>query len=255
MNKVWLGVIVLILITQNGNAQGEITDEAAVFFRNERTFSGTFFSNGWAAAYKKTNRRDAFSSTSYGFGIGQIKHPKEFKSQSPYTGGWGRTYVFGKLHEVLVLRGGVGFQKEVFSKFDKGGIAIRYFYEGGASLALLKPIYYLKITSFDQETGQIFYEPSKFDPDYMQSIYDIFDRESFFTGINETRIIPGAYIRAGLSFEYSAAENVINALEGGLQLEGFLKKLPIMTGETNQQFLLSLFVSYRFGKVIDKRNY
>lgn len=248
------GLILVVFFAYSGFGQGEISDEAQIFYRNERTIGGILSSNGWGAEYMKAKRKDAFSSYTFGGGLGVLNHPKEYKSQSPYTAGWGRSYVFGKLNEVLVLRGGAGFQKEIFSKYDKGGIAIRYFYGGGLSLALLKPIYYLKILRIDYETGQVIYDQSRFDPDYMQSIYDIFDRESFFVGINETKIKPGFYLRGGLSFEYSSSERVVNALEGGLQLEGFLSELPIMSGSDNQQFLLSLFIIYRFGKIIDKRN-
>ena len=251
------GHIILVIALIQGTlamAQGELADEAKIFFRNERTFSGTLFSNGWGVDYQKANRIDAFRSYTFGGGFGGIKHPKEYKSQSPYTAGWGRSYVFGKLNEVVTLRGGAGFQREIFSKYDQGGIAIRLFYGGGLALALLKPIYYLKIVAIDYETSRILYEPAQFDPDYMQSIYDIYDRESFFVGIKEIKMRPGAFVKAGVSFEYSSSETTINALEGGVQLDGFLGKIPIMSGDENQRLLFSLFVTYRFGKVIDQRN-
>jgi hypothetical protein len=94
---------------------------------------------------------------------------------------------------------------------------------------------------------------SQFDPDYMQSIYDIYDRMSFFMGVNETKLVPGVFARAGLSFEYSSEDRAVHALEGGVQLEGFLKKLPILAIEDNRQLFLTLFASYRFGKVLDAR--
>ncbi|MCK5822217.1 MAG: hypothetical protein KAH17_10025 [Bacteroidales bacterium] len=231
--------------------QGEVADDAQIFYRYERTVAGHLYSNGWGADASFTKRQNAFSSFTYGAGIGVINHPKEYKSQSPYTGGWGRSYVFGKTNEAIALRIAAGYQKELFSKYDKGGIAIRYFYSGGLTLVLLKPIYYQKIVGINYETSEILFKPSLFDPDYMQSIYDIYDRESFFMGLNETTLSPGAFVRAGLSFEYSTSENTITAIEGGVQLEGFLTKLPVMTGNNNNQLLLSLFVSYRVGKVRD----
>lgn len=246
----WLAALI-ILSSAGAKAQGEIAEEAQIFYRNERTYSGTLYSNGWGAGFGYAKRQNAFKSFIYTADLGVLRHPKEYKSQSPYTGGWGRSYVFGKMNEAMAIRVGLGKQQEIFGKYDKGGIAIRYFYAAGLSLALLKPIYYLKIIRIDYETGRIIYDRSLFDPDYMQSIYDIYDRESFFVGLGETRLNPGVFARAGISFEYSAVENSVNALEGGVQLEGFLKKLPIMAGDLNQQLFFSLFVSYRFGKVID----
>ncbi len=243
--------LLLCLFWPSVHGQGELLDDAQIFYRNERTFAAYLYSNGWGLDLNYAKRKDAFNSFTYGIGFGVISHPKEYKSQSPYTGGWGRSYVFGKMNEAASIRMSVGQQKEIFSKFDKGGIAIRYFYSGGLSLALLKPIYYLKIVRIDYETGRIVYDRSQFDPDYMQSIYDIYDRESFFVGLGETKIRPGAFIRTGISFEYSTSERAINALEAGLQLEGFITNLAIMAGSNDQQFLLSFFVGYRFGKVTD----
>lgn len=239
--------------TPASQAQGEIDDQPKVFFRNERSFAVSLNSNGWGVNFRYAKRLNAFSSIIFDGDLAGIRHPKEIKSQSPYIGGWGRSYVFGKTNEVFSLRAGTGYQKELFSKFDQGGISVRYFAGGGLSLALLKPIYYLKVTGYDPQTFYITRVRSLFDPDYMQSVYDIYDRESFFTGIKETTLAPGAYVRAGLVFEYSSEDRAIHALEGGIQLEGFLKKLPILAIEDNPRLIFSLFASYRFGKVLDAR--
>jgi len=244
---------VSLLLVPGAIAQGEIDDEAKVFYRNERTFSGTLFSNGWNAGLQYSLRKDAFRSYLLGGDIGSLKHPKEFKSQSPYAGGWGTGFVFGKTNEVVSIRFGAGFQKEIFGKYDKGGISVRYFYSAGLSLALMKPVYYEKVVGFDYERLKILTEESLFDPDVMQSIYDIYDRKSFFKGINEIKPDPGVFARAGISFEYSIQDRIVNALEAGVQVEGFLNKIPIMASNDNRQLFLSLFVTYRFGKVLDAR--
>lgn len=250
--------ILLILIILGGNiyqvsAQYEIPTEERIFFRNERSYAGALHSNGWAANFRYASRIDAFSSYIIDIDVGTIQHPKEIKSQSYYIGGWGRSFVFGKTNDVILLRAGAGYQKELFSKYDVGGISIRYFMTGGFSLSALKPIYYKKITGFNSYTGYVTYERSLFDADYMQSIYDIYDREPFYVGLGETRVLPGIFARAGLCFEYGIDDEDLNALEGGVQLEGFLRKLEILATEDNRQLFVSLFVSYRFGKVLDAR--
>jgi hypothetical protein len=228
--------------------------EPKVFFRNERTFSGSLVSNGWAANFRFARRIDAFSSYIIDADIAGFRHPKEIKSQSPWISGWGRSFVFGKLNEAFGVRGGFGYQKELFGKFDPGGISIRYFGSGGITLALLKPVYYKKVIGYNPLTGQVYWEPSPFDPDYMQSIYDIYEKQPFYVGIEEVRPYPGLFARMGLCFEYSSEDRVVNALEGGVQVEGFLARLPIMATDDNQRLFLTLFASYRFGKVIDARN-
>jgi hypothetical protein len=246
-------LLLLFAISSAAYSQGEIDKQEKVFFRNERSWAGSLNSNGWGFNYRYAKRLNAFSSIIFDVDLASIRHPKEIKSQSPYKGGWGRSYVFGKTNEAFSLRVGTGYQKELFSKFDQNGISIRFISVGGLSLAILKPVYYLKITGFNPSTLELTTISSQFDPDYMQSIYDIYDRESFFTGIGESTFVPGCYARAGLCFEYSAEDRFIHALEGGVQIEGFLKKLPILAIEDNRQLFLTLFVAYRFGKVIDAR--
>jgi len=249
-----LSFLVFFAITTGSFAQGEIDDQPKIFFRNERTWSGSLVSNGWSVNYRFAKRINAFSSYIIDADLASIRHPKEIESYSLYKSGWGRTFVFGKLNEAFVVRGGMGYQKELFEKLDLGGISIRYFAGGGLSLAFLKPIYYLKITKFDSATHYPeVWESSLFDPGYMQDPYYILDKEAFWVGLDETTVLPGIYARGGLCFEFSSEDRVINAIEGGIQIEGFLKKLPIMAIENNKQLFVSLFATYRFGKVVDAR--
>ncbi len=252
--KLSLSFLVFFAIPAGVYSQGEIDNQPKVFFRNERSLAGSLVSNGWSVNYRFAKRINSFSSMIYDVDFANLRHPKEIQSQSPYRGGWGRTYVFGKLNEAFVLRGGVGFQKEVFSKLDQGGISIRYFASAGLSLGLLKPVYYIKVLGYDPKTYDIRVEErAPFDPDYMQSIYDIYDKESFFVGMNEISINPGAFTRFGVCFEYGSEDRILNAIEGGLQVDAFLKKMPILAVENNRQLFFSLFASYRFGKVLDAR--
>jgi hypothetical protein len=254
LNRVFpLTILVYLAISTIGYSQGEIDKQTKIFFRNERTWSGSLNSNGWGINYRFAKRLNAFNSILFDVDFASVRHPKEIKSQSPYRGSWGRSYVFGKTNEAFSLRAGTGYQKELFSKFDQGGISIRFIGGGGLSLALLKPVYYQKITGFNPVTMELIKEQSLFDPDYMQSVYDIYDRESFFIGMNKPGFVPGVFARAGICFEYSSEDRSVRALEGGVQLEGFLKKLPILSIEDNQQLFLTLYITYRFGKVIDAR--
>ncbi len=60
--------------------------------------------------------------------------------------------------------------------------------------------------------------------------------------------------KAGFNFEYSKEDKVIHAIELGAQINAFPKKIPIMAGSDNKALFFSLFVSYRFGMIIDPLN-
>jgi len=82
---------------------------------------------------------------------------------------------------------------------------------------------------------------------------DIYGRASFFKGFDEIKFVPGAYVKLGLNFEYSKIDRVIHALEVGVTFDTFIKKIPIMASEDNKQFFFALFVSYRFGRIVDPK--
>ena len=60
--------------------------------------------------------------------------------------------------------------------------------------------------------------------------------------------------KAGFNFEYSKEDKIIHAVEIGAQINAFPKKIPIMATSNNKLLFFSLFVSYRFGMVIDPMN-
>ncbi len=80
---------------------------------------------------------------------------------------------------------------------------------------------------------------------------DIYSKASFFKGIGETKVLPGLYAKAGFNFEYSKEDKIIHAIEAGAQINAFPKSIPIMADADNKAVYFSLFVSYRFGVIID----
>jgi hypothetical protein len=234
-----VGIIVFIL-SADLFAQGEINQQEKIFYRNEKSLSLSLTSTGWGINGRYAKRINAANKIIYDIDFAILKHPQEFR-MPPNTYSYG-TYVFGKMNIVMNFRFGYGKQKEMFRKFDVGGISIRHFYSFGGSLALLKPVYYEAYMP-DQT-----YQTVRFNE---QNSNSIFDRASFFKGFGEIKPIPGAFVKLGLCFEFSPTDNSIHAIEGGVIFDAYPKKLEMMYTKNNYWFFTSLFVSYRFGKVFD----
>ena len=182
--------------------------------------------------------------------FGTFKHPKELKTSSYYVNS---SYIFGKINSAFYLSGGMGAQHEVFKKADLGGIAVRYFYSGGLSLGLYKPIYYKVVNIFvptGTDTYYIDITEEKFE-ESIQSPEDVYSKSAFTKGLREIKVIPGVYAKTGLNFEYSIEDKAIQAIEVGAQISGFPKQIPIMSGDNNKAIFFSLFVSYRIGIIVD----
>ena len=228
-------------------AQGEIDEQQTVFFRNERSFAILLNSDGLGVSYREAKRKNYLNKSLLEIDLGTLRHPKEYKVSNPYTTGTG-TFVFGKMNSAYFLRGGIGHQREIYKKADLGGVAVRYFYSAGPVLCFYKPIYYrvlYPITTIEYEIKEEKFGVSIHDPS------DIYSKASVFKGIGETKVLPGLYAKAGFNFEYSKEDKIIHAIEAGAQINAFPKSVPIMADADNKAIFFSLFVSYRFGVIID----
>ncbi|HBE42895.1 MAG TPA: hypothetical protein DDW27_17175 [Bacteroidales bacterium] len=246
-------LLILIFILLHGaeflHAQGEIDQQQRVFFRNERSFGLSINSDGFGIGYREARRKNYLNKRILEFDLGLLKHPKEYKTSNPWAQNTG-TFVFGKLNSVVYFRGGLGHQREIFSKEDAGGIAIRYFYSGGPVISLQKPIYYRVLYPVGGTLNEYQLKEEKFDI----RVHDptmIYSKAGLTKGINEIKALPGLYAKGGFNFEYSREDKVIHAIEIGAQINAFPKKIPIMDSQDNKAIFFSIFASYRFGVIVD----
>jgi hypothetical protein len=243
-----LTIIFLAVVYLTGlSAQGEIDTQTKILFRNESSFSASLNSNGFGINYRYGVWKNARNQLLYDADFSYVKHPKEVKTVIGYNYVT-RRYVFGKENLFWELKGFIGRQHELYRKIDRTGLSVRLFYSGGASVGFLKPIYY-EIISFS-DIGEIIYSESrKFDPSIHQS--NINGRSSFLLGFDELKLVPGLTVKTGLSFEYSERAEVIHALEAGINVTAYPRRIPIMATEDNDFIFFSLMIGYRFGRVID----
>ena len=236
-------------------SQGELSDKKA-YNINEKTIALSLNSNGGGLNYRYGKRLDGTRRRIFDIDAAIVKHPKEIKTRNPYYDKNNNRFVFGKLNNFFNIRTGIGLQKELYSKFDKGGVAIKYFYSGGFSLGILKPIYYDIIVGKTTIGNKQYINtiPQKFNYSIHTSS-DIYGRTAFFNkGMDEIELIPGIHTKFGLSIDYSKNDRLINAIEVGASIDAYLKEVPIMATEKNNQIFVALFISYRFGKVYTKKD-
>lgn len=247
VRKIASTILFLTISWVTVRAQGEIDTQTRILFRNESSFAASLHSNGFGLNYRYGVWKNAKNQLLYDADFAYVKHPKEVKTIVAYNYVT-RRYVYGKENLFWELKGYVGWQKELYRKYDRNGISVRLYYSGGGAIGFLKPIYY-DIISFSA-TGEITRsEPQKFDPSIHQSNID--GRSSFFMGFDELKVVPGLSAKTGLSFEYSERDEIIHAIEAGINITAYPKRIPIMATEDNSFLFFTLVVGYRFGRVID----
>ena len=228
--------------------QGEIDDQVHALFRDESAFGVFLHSNGFGLNYRYGFYRDVRNQLLLDIDFAYVKHPKEVKTQVAYDYST-RRYVYGKENLFWELKAAVGWQKELYRKYDRNGISVRWYYGGGISLGFIKPIYY-EVFNWPVEGEEITWEFKKFDTHFDQA--QIGGRGPFFMGFDELSLAAGLTGKSGLSFEYSRRDAVLHALEAGVGLTVYPKEIPIMGTDVQNNFLFfNLSIGYRFGRIKD----
>lgn len=237
----------ILLFVFVGSAQDTLPKLPAIFYKNEQSIGLNLHAHGMAVNYRMARWQNVRTKSIWEIGSTYIKHPKEVKSSNPYYGSSEKFY-FGKKNSSLTLYGGIGQQKEWAQKAGEGSLGVRFLYQAGVAMAIVKPIYYQVLYVYDSVSVAI--RDEKFSS-AIHTKNSIYGKAAFSKGLDELRLIPAAYLRVGVSFEFSAAEKYYHALELGIAPFLYAQKLPIMDSAENYQLFVNLFVGYRFGLITD----
>jgi hypothetical protein len=248
-------MFIFLMISVSGKmafAQEEIVEEydsiaERILLKKEMTGGATVHVLGMGVNFRRGSNKSFFSSRIFEIEVVSMKHPKQIRVINPYYYN-AKSYVYGKMNHVYILRAGYGFKKLLNRKPYWGGIELRALYMGGVSLAFAKPVYLV----FWDPTYTYRFE-AKYNPDnYFHNAEYIFGRAPYTNGIWETRIYPGVYAKAGLNFEFGTLNSKIKALEAGGVFEYFPIAIPIMAYNPTQNFFLTLYLNFSLGKRYNK---
>lgn len=199
---------------------------------------------GMGLNFRKGVNKTFFNSRIFEVEAVSMKHPKQVRVVNPYYYN-AKSYVYGKLNHVYILRIGYGFKKMLNRKPYWGGVELRVLYMGGVSVAFAKPVY---LYFWDPVIPDLVVE-EKYDPDntYHNADY-IYGRAPFVDGLGELKVYPGVYAKAGLNFEFGALNSKIRALEAGGVFEYFPVAIPIMAFNPAQNFFVTFYINFSLGK-------
>ncbi len=233
-----------------------IEPEKGILYNKETSFDFRVHTNGlFALGYNIGKIRTYYKTRFIHFGFGELKHPKENRyniNRNFLNGPPSSSFVYGKQNALFALRIGMG-QKRYFSeRARKKGVRVGISYEAGPVIGLLKP-YYIDI--FTNETGNrpviITVRYSEETRSDFLSPWKILGASGLFKGASEMRFIPGLQIQTALHLEWGSQDELLRALEMGIMLDAFPKKIPILIpveNDPNRPFFLNLFINLQLGK-------
>lgn len=224
-------------------------EEGALIFQKQNAFGFKFNTDGWGMFFEKGKYKTITKTNLWWLELGERKDKKEEKVPTLSTSqGFVvfSSYVYGKQNNFYYLKLGFGQQRLIGGKGNKNGVAVSAIYGAGLTAGLLKP-YYLEIENpyGSGKRKQIKYNNN--DSIFLDPT-SIVGKASFTKGFNEIQVVPGAYARTAIRFDYGRYNEVLSALEVGLNVEYYSKTMPILVKNDPKSFFLNAYVSFVFGK-------
>jgi len=278
MNKLFHILILVLVFSTVGMAQTGLFNpkelnngNKGIVYDREAAGNLRLFSNGFELGVNIGKLKTYYRTNFFHFGIGELKHNREFKNRDGITGGTSlrssRSYIFGKQNNLYTLRAGYGIKRYYSEKARKKGLAIGTSYQGGFTLGLLKP-YYLEIRNPDPGSA----------PAVTNQRFTGGNAESFLTperingaapaitGFGEIQLRPGFHLNGALHFDWGAFDEFVKAIEVGIAADVFFGDVPILIDDVsipstsgsgievlpenvrNRPFFINFYVSFQFGK-------
>ncbi len=222
-----------------------IFDEGTVVYKEMMFGGGYVHSLGYGVQFTYGKHKTAFKSRIYTFDIGTMKHPKEVRSYYPLSDE-SRSYVYGKLNYMLVMRPTIGARNVKFDKIRPSGVAVGYSWRLGPSIAFTRPVY-LEIVHSEQNSPFQTIIVEKYDP----AVHDpnvIYGRAGVLRGVGETKVHPGVHGTFAFNFEYDPRREGIKGLEVGVAIDAYpFSEVEIMAFAENYSTYLTFYVTFQLG--------
>ena len=222
-------------------------EEGTIIFSKQSAFGVKLNTDGYGAFYELGKAKSVIKTNLYWLEIGERKSPKEEKHSYVYNSTFlGSPYIYGKINNLFFANLGIGQQHLIGGKGNKNGVAVSAIYGGGLSAGLLKP-YYVKVFSANNQLKDIKYDTDSNKVQFLD-ITAVSGSSGFGKGFSEITFVPGLQARLALRFDYGRYNELLSALETGLNFSYYTKEMPIMANNPARKFFFNAYVSLVLGK-------
>jgi len=211
--------------------------------------------SGWGFFMNVNHRDELRKKSMWQFEFMQIHSPKEVKQTIDFGLAFfgfnsPKPFVYGKQNNLYLLNVTYGKQFMLAEKAEKSGVELGLNILGGLSLGMLKP-YYLNVLYPVDNSNTYTIKAIRYTPETAEKFLDwfsIYGGAGFTYGLDEIKFLPGIHLKSGLNFDWAQNDDAIKALEVGVMIDAYYKKVPIMILDDNAQFIPNLYLSLQFGK-------
>jgi hypothetical protein len=226
-------------------------EEGALIYNKQNVFGIRLNTDGLGLMFEKAYLKDVKTANYFSIELNEKRHRKEEKKslQIPTGGGFaffGTPYIYGKRNSFYQLKLSYGQQRMIGGKTNKNGVAIYSIYGGGLSVGVERP-YYVRVQDPGPEgTRDIKYTPE--DSIAFLTPGNILTGTGLRLGWNDMKVVPGVHAKAALRFDYGRFNETVTAIEIGLNIEAYSRKVEIMLLNPGQQVFFNGYIAILFGK-------
>jgi hypothetical protein len=188
--------------------------------------------------FKKARKRSERVLETFGLELMNVKHPQEVRRNSVISGNY---FIFGKANYLYAVRLQYGRDIVLFKKAPQQGVEIKGVFAAGPSLGVVAPYY-------------VEYFPTQSDNFAVRGQYNagidyslINGTGRLFEGIGESKIVPGANIKAAVNFELGTIKSQVTGFEAGFLIDAYSKKIEIMPATKNYSVYPTVFLTLFYG--------
>ncbi len=229
------------------------TEEQGTIVYNKQNIFGIKLNNdGYGAYYERGRQKTVEKASWWSIELGERMDPKQEKLSRLTQSGLmliSTPLIFGKENNFYFAKLGFGQSRLIGGKGIRNGVAVSALYGGGLSLGLLKPYVVQVIDPVTNQSIDTWWKGDKSRTDTL-----ILDKDALYgsagmgKGWNEVKIVPGAFAKAALRFDYGRYNEMISAIQCGVNAEFYTSKMPVMINNEGKNFFVNVFVALEFGR-------
>ncbi len=157
-----------------------------------------------------------------------------------------RSYSYGKLYDLFLLRTGYTYQKTLFKKPYWGGVSIDFNVSTGFTLGIGLPTY-LEVAYYAPGGFNIIRVIERYDPE-KHDLSNIIGGAPFYERFHNLAFRPGVFGKVGLVFDFSQRQERIRAFAVGLHLDSLFPPLQQMAYNDPTVLYFGGYIAYQFGR-------
>ncbi|SKC76253.1 hypothetical protein [Ohtaekwangia koreensis] len=187
--------------------------------------------------FKKARKLNDRTLETFGLEIMNVKHPQEVRTNSINTGNF---FIYGKSNYLYAFRLQYGRDRILFKKAPQQGVEIKGILAVGPTLGIVAPYYVEYARSNDLVSRSVQYQEG-------MAAEDILGTGRLFEGIGDSKLVPGANLKAAINFELGTTKSQVTGFEAGFLLDAYTKKIDLMPAAKNYSVFPTLFITLFYG--------